>query len=140
MQRKSVHYLKSKEKAIVNSHWVKHKGKRVFIADFSGFGTDTHALKKEADMVARTISREPDGSVISISKVEGTAASKENVQILMSVLSHSKKAVAKRCVVGVSGVRWTFFDAFNRLAGRAQFNSFNTLEEALDWIVQDDNP
>jgi hypothetical protein len=121
----------------VKSHWVEHNGKRVFIADFSGFGTDSSALQEEGDGVVVAVTKEPVHSVLSISMVEGTVASKGNVQVLMDVLSHSKKFVTKRCVVGVSGVRWTFYDAFNRIAGRAQFNSFDTLEEALDWIVQD---
>lgn len=121
----------------MKSRWVEHKGKRVFIAECSNFGTDAYALNREAKEIIETLSQEPVNSVLSISNVEGTTASKENVQILMDVLSVSKQFVVKRCVVGVSGVRWAFLDAFNRLAGRAQFSSFDTLEEALDWIVQD---
>lgn len=123
----------------MKSHWVDYNDKRVFIADFSGFGTDSVALQEEGNGVVATVTKEPVDSVLSISKVGGTAASKGNVQVLMDVLSQSKKYVTKRCVVGVSGIRWTFYDAFNRIAGRAKFNSFDTLEEALDWIVQDES-
>ncbi len=120
----------------MKSHWVEHKGKRVFIAEFSNFGMNSASLQKEADGIVATLSQEAANSVLSISNVEGTKATTKNVQILMDILKHSNKFVVKRCVVGVSGVRWTFLDAFNRLA-RAQFSSFNTLEDALDWIVQE---
>jgi len=121
----------------VKSHWVEHKGKRVFIADYSEFGVNSFGLNKEAKEIIETLSKEPADSVPSISKVDGTSATKDNVKILMDLLSVSKKYVTKRCVVGVTGIRWTFLDAFNRLAGRSQFESFDTMEKALDWIVQD---
>lgn len=121
----------------MKSHWVEHKGKRVFIAEYSHFGTNFAALQRETDEIIETLMKEPPNSVLSISNVEGTTATRENLQVLMSILPHSNKVVCKRCVVGVSGVRWTFVDAFNQLTGKAKLQSFNKLEDALDWIVQE---
>jgi len=121
----------------VKSHWVEHKGIRVFIAEFSSFGTNSAALKKEADNIIATLTQEPPNSVLSISNVEDTKATRGVLQVLMDVLPHTNKVVRKRCVIGVSGVRWTFVESFNQLTGRARMESFNSLENALDWIVQD---
>lgn len=76
--------------------------------------------------------------MLSISNVEGTTATRDNLQVLMSILPHSNKVVRKRCVIGVSGVHLIFVDAFNQLTGKAKLQSFNKLEDALDWIVQEE--
>jgi hypothetical protein len=75
--------------------------------------------------------------VVSISNVNGTAATKENIEILQSVLPHTNKQVYKRCVVGVEGIRWYFVRVINDLTGKAAMEAFPSLEEALDWIVGD---
>ena len=121
----------------MKSHWVDHKGKRVFIAEYAYFGANSAALKRESDEIIDTLTQEPLNSVLSISNVEGTTATRENLQVLMDILPHTNKVIKKRCVIGVSGVRWTFVDAFNQLTGKAKLQSFRTLEDALDWIVQE---
>ena len=121
----------------MKSHWVEHKGKRVFIAEYSHFGTNSIGLQKETDEIIATLLQEPPNSVLSISNVEGTTATRDNLQVLMSILPQSNKVVRKRCVIGVSGVRWTFVDAFNQLTGKAKLQSFNTMEDALDWITKE---
>jgi hypothetical protein len=121
----------------MKSRWVEHKGKRVFIAEYSQFGSDSVALKKEAEYVIESLTKESLNSVLSVSNVEGTAASLVNAQILMDVMPHTNQFVRKRCVVGATGIGWGFIDSFNRLAGKAQIKPFRTLEDALDWIVKD---
>lgn len=121
----------------MKSHWVEHKGKRVFIAEYSNFGASSAALKVEAEDVIKALTQEPINSVLTISNVVGTTATRDNLQALMDILPHTNKYVKKRCVIGVSGVRWTFVEAFNQLTGRAKLQSFHSLEDALDWIVQE---
>lgn len=121
----------------MNSHWVEHKGKRVLIAEYSHFGADSSALKKEVDEMLEMLMKEPHNSALVISNVEGTNASIGNVQVLMNVLPISNQIVRKRCAVGASGIGWGFIESFNRLAGRAQIKPFHKMEEALDWIVED---
>ena len=55
----------------------------------------------------------------------------------MDILPQSNKVVRKRCVIGATGARWEFIATFNRLTGRAKLENFRTLEEALDWIVEE---
>ena len=116
----------------MKSHWVEHKGKRVLIAEYSHFGLDSEALKKEADASIEILLKEPDNSVLVISNMEGTNASLANVQILMDILPISNQFVRKRCAVGVTVMGWSFIESFNKLTGKAQIKSFDTFEEALD--------
>ena len=121
----------------MKSRWVEHKGKRIFISDYSNFGTSANALQNEADAVIATFTKEPINSALSITNVEGTRATTQILQILLDVLPHTNKVTMKRTVVGADGLRWTFVEAFNKLAGSAPFKLFNSLEEAMDWIVQE---
>lgn len=123
----------------MKSHWVEHKGKRVFIAEYSHFGSDSEALKAEANETIETLLKEPPNSVMVISNVEWTTASVANTKILMDVLPHTNKIVRKRCAIGATGMSWKLIDVFNQLTGKAQIRPFQTLEEALDWIVQDED-
>jgi hypothetical protein len=121
----------------MKSRWTEHKGKRVFLADYSNFGSDSAGLQKECDEIMETFQNEPANSVLSLSNVEGTAASLSNVQVLMNILPKSNKFVRRRCVIGATGMRWQFIATFNKLTGKAPLRSFHTLQEALDWIVQE---
>ena len=121
----------------MKSHWVEHKGKRVLIAEYSHFGSDSVALKQETDGSIELLQKEPYNSVLVISNMEGTSATLGNVQVLMDVLPISNHFVRKRCAVGASSMAWRFIESFNRIAGMAKLRPFRTLEEGLDWIVQD---
>jgi hypothetical protein len=122
---------------IMKSHWVEHKGKRIMIAEYSHFGSDSAGLKLEADYSIEMLHKEPLNSVMVISNVEGTHASLGNVQVLMDVLPISNQFVRKRCVIGASGMAWGFIETFNRLTGNAPLRPFHSLEEGLDWIIQE---
>jgi hypothetical protein len=121
----------------MKSHWVEHQGKRIFIADFSGFGMNSEALQEEANEIITMLKQEPPNSVCSISNVKGTTATVENVKILQSILPHTNEQVWKRCVVGVTGLRWYFVEVINDFTGDAKMITFGSLEEALDWIVEE---
>lgn len=122
----------------MKSYWVEHKGKRVFIAEFSHFGEDSASLKLEGDEIIEILLKEPPNSVLSISNIAWTTASIGNIKILMEILPFTNAIVRKRCTIGATGISWKLVEIFNQWTGKAQFISFQTLEEALDWIVQDE--
>ena len=122
----------------MKSHWIEHKGKRVFIAEYSNFGSDTASLKQEADEIIETLLKEPPDSVLAVSNVTGTDASLVNLKILSDILPHTNKVVHRRCAVGMTGMGWRLIEMFNKLTGRAKIAPFIRVEDALDWIVQDD--
>jgi hypothetical protein len=122
----------------MKSYWTEHKGKRVFIAEYSQFGADSASLKKEGDEIIATLLKESPNSVLVISNVAGTDSSLANIKILSDILPHTNKVVHRRCAVGMAGMAWKFIGMFNKLTGRAKIVPFPTLPEALDWIVQDE--
>jgi hypothetical protein len=94
-------------------------------------------LQKEANEIVATLRQEPADSVRSISNVDGTSATMGNIQVLMNLLPESNKYVVKRGVIGATGARWNFISTFNRLTGRAQLRDFKSLQQALNWIVEE---
>ena len=119
----------------MKSHWVEQKGTRVFITDFSRMGSDWEGLQEEAAAVIETLKSEQPNSVRAITNVEHTIANENTMRVLRETLPHTNPYVRVRAVVGVHGFRKHLVAAFTRLTGRAQFIIFETMEEALDWIV-----
>jgi hypothetical protein len=121
----------------MKSHWMEHKGKRVFIADFSDFGTDTAGLLAETGEALQVMTKEPPGSILIISNFEGTVGSPGNLDLMRNFLPVSNHFVKKRAILGLAGARKAFLDIYNKLSGKVTLTPFDTLEDALDWIVQE---
>jgi hypothetical protein len=121
----------------MKSRWIEHKGKRVFIADYSGFGADPVALQAEIEPAIDTLVQEPLDSALVVALLSGTAATIGNMNIIRELLPRSNEHVHRRAVVGVSGAQRLLLETFTKFTGRAQLKPFETMEQALDWIVQE---
>ena len=120
----------------MKSHWINHNGARIFIADFSNYGSDSTAIQAEADHIIQLLQTEPAASVLSITNIEGTLSNESTIRILTSLVSVTNKHVKTRCVLGIHGFRKHLLAGFTRLTGRAQFNIFETQEEAIEFLTQ----
>jgi len=78
----------------MKSRWVEHKNKRVYISDFSNYGSNTSEVKKEADEIITTLTKEPHNSVLSIVNVDGTLATRRILQIYRDMLPHTSKLLS----------------------------------------------
>ncbi len=121
----------------MKSRWVQHNGKRILIADFSNYSTDTIALRMECNSVREMLREELPNSVRTLTCVEGTFGSTENMQTLAALLPDTNKYVIKRAVVGVTGYRRYLLEKFEKLVGKVQFSAFETVEQALEWLAAD---
>ena len=118
----------------MKSHWMTHKGKKVFYADYSNQTVD--GLRKEAEEVAPVLCGMPLSSALVLADVRGTFGTREVMDILKKLTSKTQPHVYKRAVVGVSGVQTVLLKALNKFTGRETV-PFNTIEKALDWLVED---
>lgn len=121
----------------MKSRWIEHYGKRVLLADYSDFGVNAAALQQEIDALLDLLRQEPPHSVLAISNVSGTIATPGTFSALKSVLRVSNDFVRRRAVIGLRPSQMAFLEIINRLTGQVRMKHFATLEEALDWIVQD---
>ena len=119
----------------MKSHWIEYKGKRVFIAEYSNFGTDTNALFTESSEILQVITKEPPNSILIVSNLNGTVATPANLDVFRNTLPTSNHFIKKRAAIGITGLRRTFLDIINKLTGKNTYRAFDSLEEALDWLV-----
>ena len=120
----------------MKSRWVEHRGKRVFIADFTNFGAHAEALKAECAEIVAVLRNEPEDSVLAISDINGTAATPQTLQAIKGLVTETNRYVQKRAVIGVGRYQKYFLDAFAIFTGDVTFVRHETLQQALDWITR----
>ena len=120
----------------MQSRWVTHKGARIFISDFSNYGTDIARIQAEADSIVEIIQKEPLESILSLAVVEGTNANDQVIRVFQQQISNTNKHIKARAIVGLRGFRRHLLNAFARITGRTQFTIFDTMEEALDYLAK----
>jgi hypothetical protein len=119
----------------MKSRWITHKNKRVFIADFSELGDDSEAVRHEAEAIKTVLQMEPPASVMSITYVEGTAGTQDNIRVLLDLVPITNKYVRRRAIVGLRGFRVHLLQFFIKATGTVKFNTFSSMDDALDWII-----
>ena len=114
--------------------WVEHQGKKILYADYRGLKPDQiDALARETDdkLVASAL------KVLFLANIEGTVVTTETMlNVKRSAGSILRDKVEKIAVVGVTGVKKVFFDAFVRALGKDNARSFKSEREALEWLVE----
>ncbi len=120
----------------MKSHWIEHKGKKIFLADYSGFGTDSDGLRAEIEPAIELLSQQPLNSTLVVALLHDTAATISNAKILKELLPKSNAHVHRRAVVGLTGTQFFLLNSFSKITGQAPVTSFGTLDQALEWLVQ----
>jgi hypothetical protein len=116
--------------------WMDSKGKRILYVDFRRLSSQEILLqmKESDDMVVASPTK-----VLYLGNIEGAAVTREVMGQLRQYADKSvRKKFEKLAVVGVSGVKKVFFDAFVTMLDKSgvQVKSFRTEEEALKWLVE----
>lgn len=120
----------------MKSHWIYHNGTRIFIADFSNYGANGAGVKSETAYIIELLKSEPDHSVLSLTSVENTFANEDIIRALSELLPISNKKIKRRAVIGVTGFRRHFLDAFAAVIGNVKFSVFDSFDEACEWLVK----
>ena len=121
----------------MKARWIEHKGKRIFYGDCTDFGYDVDAIKAEMDEALPEIRAQPKNSMLVIIDVRGTVGSREAMQVFKEYSVKTKPYQRKVAVIGITGYRKVLLDAVSFFSGRSMV-PFNDLEQAKDWIVEED--
>ena len=121
----------------MRSYWLTHKGRRVFVADYSGLGDDSEAIYAEGQLVISELIKEPKDSVLVIIDVNQTHASIANSAMFKKILEQSSGHVRKRAVIGLTVSTRYFVTTLMHIAGKASITPCDSLEKALDWLVEE---
>jgi hypothetical protein len=115
--------------------WMDHKGKRILYVDFRKLSAQEilPLMKESDDMVLASPTK-----VLYLGNIEDAVVSRE---VMGQLKQYADKSVRKRfeklAVVGVTGVKKVFFDAFVAMMDKSsvQVKSFKTEDDALKWLV-----
>jgi len=122
----------------MRSKWMTHRGERILYSDYTQYSIDDFpALKSELASVEAEICTQPEGSVLLITDVTGSVASREAVEMFKESAARSKEHVIKNAVIGITGLKKILFDAVVRFSGQ-NAKAFEDLETGKDWLAAQD--
>jgi hypothetical protein len=114
--------------------FVKHKGQSIFLIDFS------HCKGKEIllllDQVRADVARHAAGSVLTLADFSGAQVDKTVATKIKEVLVFDRPYVKKSAWVGIDSLPHVFYENFKNFSQR-EFPSFETREEAMDWLLKE---
>ncbi|MBN1591422.1 MAG: hypothetical protein JW888_18055 [Pirellulales bacterium] len=124
----------------MKSRWITYGDKRILYCDYTHFAlSDFDELKAELDTVVALLLQEPEKSVLALTDIRGSIASRPVIAMFKRAATVTAKHVRKQAVVGVTGLKKVLFDAVVYVS-RQPAKAFGDLEEeeAKDWLVEKD--
>lgn len=114
--------------------FIKHKGHVVFFIDFRG--CDAKEMLLLLDQIKATVGRHAPGSLRILTDFAGAQFDKQVATRAKEVLVLDRPFVKKSAWIGTESVPHVFYENFKSFSQR-DLPTFNTREEALDWLVTD---
>jgi hypothetical protein len=120
----------------MKTSWVDHKGKRVFVIDFTecSSGQDAMDLMKQTIELAEKSSTKLLILTIANSRISASKDFSE-AAIQLSTNKEIKNVIEKSAIIGMDGLASVFLQGAQIRTGDKSVIPFKTKEEALDWLV-----
>lgn len=113
--------------------FVKHKEQPIYLIDFSHCqGKDLLVL---LDQIRADIARHEPGTVLTLADFSGAKIDKEVATKMKEVLALDRPYVKKSAWVGTDSLPHVFYENFKSFS-RRDFPTFETREEAMEWLVE----
>lgn len=122
------------QQAAARVKFIEYNGKRVLFIDYAQ--CDIATLKAVAEEMHRVITKEPPNSVLTLNDVTGTSFDSESVAVLKSKVAANAPFVKRAAVIGITGLQQLIYEAVQKFSER-KIPSFNTRQEALEYLVKD---
>lgn len=112
--------------------FVEHRGKQILMLDYS------HATALEMmlllEQVRGVVRRHARGSVVTLGDFTGAEIDHDVAMKIKEVLTLDRPFVKKTAWVGTESIPHAFMENFHTFSQR-EIATFNTREEAMDWLV-----
>jgi hypothetical protein len=112
--------------------FIKHKGEVIFSIDFSNCKEREMLLL--LDQVKFIVARHPPGSMLTLADFTRAEIDKQVATRMKEVLVRDRPYVKKSAWVGTESVPHVFYENIKSFSQR-DFPTFQTREEAMDWLV-----
>lgn len=114
--------------------FVLYKSKQVLILDFTGCTPEE--VKSVTDEAVTVITGQPENSVLVLADFAGAQFTKDAVTRIKEVTTYDRPHVKRAAWLHTGSLPKVFYDAIKRFSQR-EFPTFETREQALDFLVQD---
>jgi hypothetical protein len=115
--------------------FIEHRGKRILT--INSVGADVQMVRAIAAECWHIISSQEPKSVRTLNNLEGAEFSSETVKVFSELATRNQPYVVRGAVIGVTGMRFFAFQAVISLTKRP-FKLFDSREQALEWLAQED--
>lgn len=115
--------------------FVTHKGKQILLADLTNCGAE-EAIELLAE-VQRVVTAQPRNSVLTLGDLAGAQFSRAVVTRMKEVAVFDRPYVKQSALVGTESLPKVFYEALKTFSQR-NFRSFTTREDAMDWLVTEE--
>jgi len=116
--------------------FIEHKGKKILFGNYANLCGECsleeimEVIKFETELIAKQAKK----SLLTLTDVTGIYVCKDVNDALTTMASQNRPHVKKAAVVGISGIKLTFFNIMMALSDR-KVKVFNDIEAAKDWLV-----
>jgi hypothetical protein len=117
--------------------FIEHKGKRVLTINTAG--ADLQMLRAIAAVCWHIVSSQRPKSVRTFNDLSASEFTTEGIQVLTELVAKNRPYVMRAAVIGVKGLRFFTLQTIISLTNRP-LKLFDDRTQALDWLVQADDP
>jgi hypothetical protein len=116
-------------------HFISHQRKQILLVDF------TNCSAVEVEEIARaapeTVTAQPRGSVLLLADFTGASFDHEALRTMKESAVFDKPYIKKSAWAGAENLP-PVFERNLKAFSRREFTTFNTRQEALNWLVRDE--
>jgi hypothetical protein len=113
-------------------HFITHQGKKILLIDFSGC-TAAQMMPLLED-VEEAVAKNPKGTLLTLADFANAQINKAVATKIKEVLTRDRPYVKRSAWVHTDTLPKVFYESFKTFSKR-EFPTFQTREEALDWLV-----
>ena len=117
--------------------YITHRGHRVLLVDVSH--CSAVELARVARLVPASTVTEPRGSVLLLADFTGSEFDKSTIEVLKQATVFDRPHLKRSAWVGVETLPHVFYENIKSFS-RRDLPTFKTREEALEWLVADEQP
>ena len=114
--------------------FIQHKGHAIFVIDFSNCSGAEMLLLIE--QIRSIVARHPHNSMLTLADFNGAEIDKKVATRMKEVLTLDRPYVKRSAWVHAESVPHVFYENIKSFSQR-DIPTFQTREEAMDWLVQD---
>ena len=112
--------------------FIEHQGKQILLLDFSR--ANTHEMQLLLEYVRITVAQHAHESLVTLADFTGSTVDHAVATRIKEVLTLDRPFVKKTAWVGSESIPHAFMENFYNFSQR-EIATFETREEALDWLV-----